>query len=134
MKRGDVPMDKQVNGKVKTILLIWSFKRKRYPSGLLLKHKTRLCAYGCMQQWGINFWETYIPVVNLFAAELDIDVFMELSIGINVPEGNPKEYILKLNCSIYGLKQSGLNWFSLLPNALMKKGSDFTPSQTDSLC
>eukprot|EP00957_Ditylum_brightwellii_P150072 11429070-Ditylum_brightwellii.AAC.1 len=64
MKRGDVPMDKQVKGKVKTIMSIWSFKRKRYPSDLLLKHKARLCTHSGMQQWGVNSWETYSPVVN----------------------------------------------------------------------
>ena len=30
----------------KTILAIWSFKRKRYPDGRLNKHKVRLCAHG----------------------------------------------------------------------------------------
>eukprot|EP00957_Ditylum_brightwellii_P149501 11385196-Ditylum_brightwellii.AAC.1 len=57
-------MEKRVNGKVKTILSIWGFKRKRFPSGELMKHKARLCAHGGMQQRGINFWETYSPVVN----------------------------------------------------------------------
>ena len=33
----------------KTILSIWSFKRKRYPDGRILKHKARLCAHGGMQ-------------------------------------------------------------------------------------
>lgn len=38
-------------GSHKTILAIWSFKRKRYPYGTLNKHKARLCAHGGMQQW-----------------------------------------------------------------------------------
>ena len=37
----------------KTILSIWSFKRKRGPDGRLLKHKARLCAHGGMQRWGL---------------------------------------------------------------------------------
>jgi hypothetical protein len=32
----------------KTIMSIWSFKRKRYPDGTLNKHKARLCAHGSM--------------------------------------------------------------------------------------
>ncbi len=48
----------------KTIMSIWSFKRKRYPDGTLNKHKARLCAHGGMQTWGQNYWETYAPVVN----------------------------------------------------------------------
>ena len=39
----------------KTILSIWSFKRKRYPDGRILKHKARICAHGGMQQWGQNY-------------------------------------------------------------------------------
>ena len=49
---------------IKPILAIWSFKRKRFPSGVINKYKARLCAHGGMQQWGINYWETYAPVVN----------------------------------------------------------------------
>eukprot|EP00957_Ditylum_brightwellii_P178546 13600462-Ditylum_brightwellii.AAC.1 len=109
-----------------------------------------------MQQWGVDFWETYSPVVNWITvrtllavatihnlptecidfalafpqAKLDIDVFMELPIGIDPPNGaNPKAYVLKLNRSIYALKQSSLNWFNLLSGALQKKGRDFVPSQ-----
>ena len=36
----------------KTIMSNWSFKRKRYPSGQLNKHKARICAHGGMQTWG----------------------------------------------------------------------------------
>jgi hypothetical protein len=48
----------------KTIMSIWSFKQKRYPDGVLNKHKARLCAHGGQQTWGENYWETYAPVVN----------------------------------------------------------------------
>ena len=48
----------------KTILAIWSFKRKRFPDGRIMKYKARLCAHGGMQQWGVDYWETYAPVVN----------------------------------------------------------------------
>jgi len=48
----------------KSILAIWSFKRKRFPDGRLNKHKARLCAHGGVQQWGVNYWETYSPTVN----------------------------------------------------------------------
>ena len=56
--RSDMPKD------MKTIMAIWSFKRKRFPDGTLNKHKARLCAHGGQQQWGVNYWETYAPVVN----------------------------------------------------------------------
>ena len=43
MERKDMPTG------TKTIMAIWSFKQKRYPSGLLNKHKTCLCAHGGQQ-------------------------------------------------------------------------------------
>ena len=48
----------------KSILSVWAFKRKRLPDGTVLKHKARLNAHGGMQRWGIDYWETYTPVVN----------------------------------------------------------------------
>ena len=39
-------------------------KEKRYPNGEINKHKDCLCAHGGMKLWGINYWETYAPVVN----------------------------------------------------------------------
>ena len=38
----------------KTIQAIWSFKRKRFPDGLLNKHKDHICDHGGMQAWGEN--------------------------------------------------------------------------------
>ena len=49
---------------VKAILAIWDFKRKRFPDGRIIKHKAWLCAHGGMQQYGVNYWETYSPTVN----------------------------------------------------------------------
>ena len=34
----------------RTILMVWSLKRKRFPDGRLNKHKARVCAHGGMQQ------------------------------------------------------------------------------------
>ncbi len=114
----------------KTIMSIWSFKRKRYPDGTLNKHKARLCAYGGMQTWGQNYWEMYAPVVNCASvclllaiakihglssksidfvlafpqADFEIPVYMELPIGFDAPNNeDQKFYVLKLNKSLYGL-------------------------------
>ena len=45
---------------------VWSFRRKRSPTGELLKHKARLCAHGGQQTQGVTYWDTYSPVVNWF--------------------------------------------------------------------
>ena len=101
---------------VKTIMSIWSFKRKRFPGGMLNKHKDRLCAPGGHQQWGVNYWETYAPVVNWISvqflliiselagletqaldfilafpqADLDVPVYMELPIEMDLEKGIEK--------------------------------------------
>jgi hypothetical protein len=133
----------------KTIMSIWSFKCKQYPDGTLNKHKARLCAHGGMQTWGQNYWETYAPVVNgasvrlILAiakihglssksidfvlafpqADLEIPVYMELPIGFDAPEGeHRKSYVLRLNKSLYGLKQAEYNWFAKLSNGLQDRG------------
>jgi hypothetical protein len=106
-----------------------------------------------MQQWGTNYWETYSPVVNMVTvrlilllariykleskaidfviafpqAELDVDIWMCLPIGFQVDtENESKCYILKLNKSLYGLKQASLNWFKKLKQGLIDHG--FHPS------
>ena len=56
--RSDMPNDS------KTIMAIWSFKRKRFPGGRVNNHKARLCANVGQRQWGVNYWETCAPVVN----------------------------------------------------------------------
>ena len=45
---------KNKDGKIKTILSIWYFKRKRFSDGILMKHKYRLCAHKRVQQWGVK--------------------------------------------------------------------------------
>ena len=69
----------ELNGK-KAIISIWSFTINRDPYGSLIKHKSRLCAHKGMQQWGVNYWETYTPVVNLMSirAMLTLSILIEL--------------------------------------------------------
>jgi histone deacetylase 1/2 len=43
---------------------IWSYHRKRRPDGALHKHKSRICADGSQQKYGVDYWETYTQVVH----------------------------------------------------------------------
>ena len=130
----------------KSILSVWSFKRKRYPDDRILKHKARLCGHGGMQTWGENYWETYAPVVNWLSvrtlmamsiihdletrsidfvlafpqADLDVDIYMELPYGFDI-DGS-KSYILKLNKNLYGLKNASHNFWNLLKSGLEARG------------
>ena len=141
--RSSMPKD------VKRIMAIWSFKRKRFPDGSLNKHKARLCAHGGQQQWGVNYWETYAPVVNWISvrflliitelagletqaldfvlafpqADLDVPVYMELPAGIDLGHGIQKRaYVLELKKSLYGLKQASSNWYECLKKGLERRG------------
>jgi hypothetical protein len=109
-----------------------------------------------MQQWGTNYWETYSPVVCMVTvhlilllarinkfdskavdfvlafpqAELDVDIWIYLPIGFQADaENESKCYILKLNKSLYGLKQGSLNWCKKLKQGLIDRG--FHPSVID---
>ncbi len=143
---------------VKTIMAIWSFKRKGFPDGTLNKHKACLCVHGGQQTWGQDYWDTYAPVVTWASvrlllivakihgfdsksidfvlafpqADLNIPVYMELPAGINpvdVLDINRCRYVLKFNKSLYGLNQAGFNWFEKLKEGLITR--DFVQSQVN---
>ncbi len=152
MLRKDIPIG------AKTIMAIWSFKCKRNPDGSLNKHKACLYAHGGQQTWGQDHLETYAPVVTwasvwlllivakihglssksinfvlaFLQTDLDVPVYMELPAGVNpvnVNEDNQCRYVLKLNKSLYGLKQAGYNWFEKLHEGLVAR--DFIQSQVN---
>jgi hypothetical protein len=114
----------------------WAFKRKRYPDGLTKKFKARFCTRSNKQLEGIDYFETYAPVVqwttirlmfileillNLKSKQGDVDVLCaflhgELKPGKNVYIEMPLGFfqyakdgtrkVLKLNKTLYGLRQS----------------------------
>jgi hypothetical protein len=43
---------------------IWSYHCKCRPDGTLLKHKSRICVDGSQQQYGVDYWETYAPIIH----------------------------------------------------------------------
>jgi hypothetical protein len=58
VKRSDLPTD------ITPLPAVWAFKQKRRPDWSLLKWKARLNVHGGRQKRGVNYWETYAPVVN----------------------------------------------------------------------
>ena len=112
----------------------WAFKCKRFPDGLIKKFKARFCARGDMQLEGIDFFETYAPVVQwttirlMFILEVllglkskqgdvtcaflhaDLEpgetVYVDMPLGFNVKSKNGKRQVLKLKKTLYGLRQS----------------------------
>ena len=60
----------QMSNNIKTIMFIWSFKRKRLQYGIIVKNKARLCTYGRQQLYVVNYWATYSPAINWISARL----------------------------------------------------------------
>jgi hypothetical protein len=96
----------------------------------------------------MNYYETYAPVVTWFSirllivigilhgwalrqcdfimaypqAPIECDMYMELPQGIQVAEGDSRDYVLKLLKNIYGQKQAGRVWNEFLVDKLSSLG------------
>ena len=42
----------------------WAFKIKQYPDGLVKQPKAHFCAHGDQQIMGVDFFDTFAPMVN----------------------------------------------------------------------
>ena len=129
---------------------VWAFRIKRYPDGSVRKLKARFCARGFEQTEGIDYFETFAPVVNwqtvrllliisillglptkqvdytaaFVQADIDTEVYVSMPRGFSIPGK-----VYKLNKSLYGLKQSPRNYFHHLKGKLEKIG--FRQSDSD---
>jgi len=67
-----VPIE-EVPKNTKILDLVWAMRRKRkIGTGEISKYKARLNAHGGQQVFGINYWETYAPVVMWMTIRLII--------------------------------------------------------------
>ena len=129
-----------------TIKTKWIFKIKRDSKNNPERFKARLVAKGYDQEQGIDFNETFAPVIkqqslrlllsiavneNFHIHHIDISTaflngFIEESVYINPPEGLinnfKKTQVLKLNKALYGLKQASRSWNKMLVNFLTEIG------------
>ena len=48
----------------KILRSVWSHRRKTTPEGKVYRHRSRLCADGSQQQYGIDYTSTYSPVIS----------------------------------------------------------------------
>jgi histone deacetylase 1/2 len=133
---------------------VWSMKRKRrVDTGEIYKWKARLNVHGGKQEYGVNYWETYAPMVNwssirLFLtvamlngwhskqidfvlaypqADAECDLYMEAPKGFTHKFGRSK--VLKLLKNIYGQRQAGRVFYLFLRKGLVDMG--FQVSEID---
>ena len=124
----------------------WIFKGKTGADGSVNRYKARLIVQGYSQQQGLDYDETFSPVIrfeslralvsfavqkNLTLHQLDItsaflNGHLEEEIFMNQPEGfveKKKEHLVcKLKQSIYGLKQAPRCWNTVLDAHLQEMG------------
>jgi hypothetical protein len=125
----------------------WVFTTKYTPTGLIDRYKARLVAQGFGQTLGDDYLETFSPTIraeslrtllaiatfeDLEIQQIDVvsayprsklhaTVYLKPPEGLKVPEG----MVLRVKQSLYGLKQSGREWYIEACKGLESLG--FTP-------
>jgi transposase InsO family protein len=132
----------------------WVLGRKYNSEGKPDRYKARLVAKGFTQEYGLDYEETFAPVVHFNSlrmfltlavyskmdvqqmdvvtaflyGELEEEIFMKQAPGFE--DKTEDGLVCKLKKSLYGLKQSPRQWYKLLDKFLRDKGyrrSDVDP-------
>ena len=146
----------EVPSTYRVVQSVWAMKRKRrIKTREVYKWKARLNVHGGQQEKGVNYWETYAPVVTWMSirlvlilsimldwttvqvdfvlaypqANVETTIYMEIPVGVNLPGKDTKSHVLKLIKNLYGQKQAGRVWNKHLHKGLIEIG--FIQSKID---
>ena len=123
----------------------WVFSKKLKADGSLDKYKARWVVKGFMQQYGVNFKETFagttkpivIRLLFAIATIVDLEVYkwdikqafpnapIDTTIYVEQPivnKSNNKNVVCRLNKALYGLKQAARQWQQHLVSILVEFG------------
>ena len=132
----------------------WVYTIKESPS-MAKRYKARYVAKGYSQIKDIDYHKTFSPTANLTTiralmqiaakqdlilhqmdvktaylnAPIDCEIYIEQAEGFETPSNSGEKLVYKLNKSLYGLKQSGRNWNSMLHKYLIE--NNFVQSNVD---
>lgn len=129
---------------------VWSHRRKTTPTGQVYRHRSRICVDGSQQTYGVDYKETYAPVVSWTSVRVmmimsiifdmksrqvdyvqafpqatlgpDEHIFMEIPDGFEYEGSASSNYVLKLKKNLYGLRQAAYNWNVMLTKGLLAIG------------
>lgn len=131
----------------------WVFKIKRRSDGSIERYKARLVAKGFKQRYGLDYEDTFSPVIKLTTIRLllslavnrgwhlrQLDVqnaflhgVLEEEVYMRQPPGfvdsTQPHHLCRLVKALYGLKQASRAWHARLGGALRDHG--FVPSSAD---
>ncbi|KAK1644819.1 hypothetical protein QYE76_062624 [Lolium multiflorum] len=130
----------------------WVYRIKKRADGSIDRYKARLVAKGFKQRYGIDYVDTFSPVVKISTIrtvsiamsrgwslrQLDVknvflhgvleeEVYMKQPPGFKDP--HVPHHVCRLDKALYGLKQAPRAWYSRLSSKLCALG--FTPSKAD---
>lgn len=124
----------------------WVYSYKYFPDGTLRRHKARWVARGCKQQQGLDYSETFSPVVKSLTIRLvlqldvsrawqikQLDVnnaFLQGTLSDEVYVSQPPgfvdkdrpHHVCRLRKALYGLKQAPRAWYQELQTFLCSLG------------